>query len=112
MNLMEISEIQITPVKPQDGLIAFASFVIDKRLYICNVAIYTSGNGRGYRLVYPAKKLFDGQYIKFVHPIDKATGDAIEIAVIAKYEGLINQKFKDVAIEVANGNKPNTHIRV
>ena len=101
---MEISEIQIIPVKPKDGLIAFASLVIDNRLYIGNVAIYTSGNGRGYRLVYPAKRLFEGQYINFIHPINKATGDAIEEAVISKYMEIIGGVFENVSKEVENGS--------
>ena len=37
---MKISEIQIDFVKPRDGLIGFASFVIDENIYISSVAIH------------------------------------------------------------------------
>ena len=40
--MMEItlSEIEIIPVKPHNGLIAFSSFVLNKSFYIGDVAIF------------------------------------------------------------------------
>ena len=31
---MKIAEIQITPIKPKDGLVAFASVVLDNSVYL------------------------------------------------------------------------------
>lgn len=42
MGNISISEIQIVPVKPNNGLVAFASCVVNNSLYIGNIAIYTS----------------------------------------------------------------------
>jgi len=42
MSDLYISEIQIIPVKPKDGLVAFSSCVINNFLYIGNIGIYTS----------------------------------------------------------------------
>ena len=53
-----LSEIQIIPIKPQNGLVAFASFVLDGNLYLGSIGIVTRLNG-GYRLVYPTKKVGD-----------------------------------------------------
>lgn len=87
MSELEISEIQIIPVKPKDGLIAFASCVINKSLYIGNIAIYTSSSLKeGYRLVYPMKVLPNGKEINCVHPINKETGDSISEAIIKKFK--------------------------
>jgi stage V sporulation protein G len=90
MGNISISEIQIVPVKPNNGLVAFASCVVNNSLYIGNIAIYTSPLSRnGFRLVYPAKVLPNGKEINCVHPINRETGAAITAAVINKYERLL-----------------------
>lgn len=87
---MKISEIQIVPVKPRNGLVAFASCVIDDSLFVGNIAIYTSlSNSEGYRLVFPSKALANGKEIQCVHPINRETGRTISKAIINKYEDLI-----------------------
>lgn len=56
MNELVISEIQITPIKPQGSLVAFASCVVNEALYIGDIAIHSSlTNTEGFRLVYPDK---------------------------------------------------------
>lgn len=90
MNELLISEIQIIPIKPKDGLVAFASCVINESLYIGNIAIYTSpDNQEGYRLVYPMKVLPNGKEINCVHPINKETGDIISKAIIKKFKEVL-----------------------
>jgi DNA-binding cell septation regulator SpoVG len=87
MSSVSISEIHIVPVKPNNGLVAFASCVVNNSLYIGNIAIYTSPSSpNGFRLVYPAKVLPNGKEINCVHPINRETGAAITAAVIDKYE--------------------------
>ena len=74
-NVIRISEIQILPIKPQDGLVAFASCVINEALYLGNIAIYTSlSNSEGYRLVYPSKMIPTGMQINIFHPINRNLG--------------------------------------
>ena len=93
MEKLLISEIQIIPVKPKDGLLAFSSCVINDSLYMGNIAIYTSPTNReGYRLVYPMKVLPNGKEINCVHPINKETGEAIAKAIIGKYKNLISMR--------------------
>jgi len=85
-----ISEIQIIPVKPKDGLVAFASCVINNYLYIGNIALYTSpSRPGGYRLVYPSKILVNGKKVNCVHPIDKKVGELITARIIKKYIEII-----------------------
>ena len=57
--MMKLTEIQIVPVKPKDGLIAFVSFVINDSFFVGDVAIYSRLNQESYRLVYPIKTLFN-----------------------------------------------------
>jgi len=84
---LEISEIQIVPMKPRDGLVAFTSFVLNGQFYIGDIAIYTRLNG-GYRLVYPARMLPNGKRINCVHPINRDVGEAVEQAIVSKFEDL------------------------
>jgi stage V sporulation protein G len=83
-----ISEIQITPVKPCDGLVAFASFVFDNSIYCGSVGIITRPSG-GYRLVYPTKQVA-GRQLDIFHPISVKVGQLIEEKVMTKYENVMN----------------------
>ena len=90
MNDLILSEIQIIPVKPNDGLIAFASVVVNNQFYMGNIALYTSPTTPdGYRLVYPIKVLPNGKEISCVHPINKEAGKTVHDAIVERYERLI-----------------------
>ncbi len=92
MSELEITEIQILPIKPKDGLVAFASCVINNSLYIGNIALYTSAsNPDDFRLVYPSKILPYGKEINCVHPINKNAGDLISNAIIEKFKKIISK---------------------
>ncbi len=84
---MSISEIQIIPIKPQDGLVAFVSFVLDNNLYLGSVGILTRPEG-GYRLLYPTKKV-GMRNINIFHPINKEFAQSIEKEVISKFEDVM-----------------------
>ncbi len=84
-----LSEIQIIPIKPQNGLVAFACFVWDKSLYFGSIGIMTRPQG-GYRLVYPTKKVGD-RNINIFYPINKEFAEAIEKEIIKKFEEVVNQ---------------------
>lgn len=83
---MKISEINIEFIKPQDGLIAFASFVIEGSFYISSVAIHRKLDGEGYRLTYPNKSKHT-----LCHPINKQTSQAIEAAIFDKLKNVMNK---------------------
>lgn len=75
-----ISELQVVPIKPNDGLVGFASFIFEDNFYFGSIGIYTRPQG-GYRLTYPTR----GSYNIF-HPINKEIANEIEQEVIAKFE--------------------------
>lgn len=85
----QLSEIQIIPIKPKDGLVAFDSFVLDNNLYLGSIGIVTRLEG-GYSLVYPTKKV-GNRSINIFHPINREFADAIEKEVIEKFEEVMNQ---------------------
>jgi len=86
-----ISEIEIIPIKPHNGLLAFSSFILNNAFYIGDVAIYSRLNKPGYRLVYPVKALAYGARVNCFHPINKNAAQKIEDEVIKKYSDLISK---------------------
>ncbi|KAF0134049.1 MAG: hypothetical protein FD145_903 [Candidatus Saganbacteria bacterium] len=87
---IEISEVQIKFIPPHDGLVGFCSCVINDQLKIANIAIYNRING-GFRLVFPTKKLKNGQNIPCLHPINEESGKAIEDAIFKKFTELCDE---------------------
>ncbi len=83
-----LSEVQIIPIKPQNGLVAFASFVWDKNLYLGSIGIMTRPQG-GYRLVYPTKKIAD-RNLNIFYPINRETAQLIESEVVKQFEEVMN----------------------
>jgi DNA-binding cell septation regulator SpoVG len=79
-----VTDIQIIPINPKDGLVGFASFVFDDSFYFGSIGIYTRPHG-GFRLTYPTRKV-SGQNLHIYHPINKDIANLIEKSVISKFE--------------------------
>ncbi len=98
MNEIVISEIQIIPVRPKEGLVAFASFVINNQFYIGNIAIYTSpASPDGLRLVYPTRVLGNGKNVAIVFPVNQATGFSVQGSIVERYLRLVEKLSKGVS---------------
>lgn len=91
-NPTTISEIQFYPVKPQDGLLGFVSFVLDGKFWMGSVAVFTRKDG-GYRLVYPTRKVA-GQNINVFHPINQEIGSLVERAVSEKVAEIFSESHE------------------
>jgi DNA-binding cell septation regulator SpoVG len=89
--MTQVSEIEIVPVKPANGLVGFASCVLDNKLFLGSIAIYTRLSTEGYRCVYPTKKLPNGQQLQVYYPINKETSHVIEQAVSKKLDQLLTK---------------------
>ena len=97
MNKLEISEIQIVPIKPQNGLVAFASFIINQAIYLGNIAIYTCPSSEvSYRLVYPTRKLSNESQVNLVYPIKREVGEYIQSEIVKKYLKIVENVTKGV----------------
>ena len=86
--LNKISEIQIVPIKPNNGLVGFASFVYDGCIFLGSIGIYTRPSG-GYRLTYPTRK-GNTEDFNIFYPINKEIANVIEEVIIAKFEKVTN----------------------
>lgn len=91
--MMTISEINITPVRPRNGLVAFASCVINGCLYCGSIGVHVQPNGR-FRLVYPSRKV-GGWEMGVFHPINRCAGKIIEAAITAKCDELFGEKREE-----------------
>lgn len=87
MSNFSVTEIQIIPVKPQNGLVGFASCVINNQLYVGNIAIHSTLDGN-FRLVFPTKSLRHGKQLPCVYPINKPTEKALTQSIVKAYEDL------------------------
>ena len=90
MKIMKITEIQIIPIKPRDGLVAFASIVLECGLYLGSIGVYTRIDGSGYRITYPTK-IIGNKDINIYHPISRETSKVIEKAIISEAEKIFKQ---------------------
>lgn len=88
-----ISEIEIVPVKPKDGLVAFVGFTLFNAIHCSSVAIFTKPDG-GYRLSYPTKKVGE-QNMPIFYPINKYIGEEITKHIVYRYEELMKGYIRD-----------------
>ena len=86
---LEISEIRIVPVKPREGLVGFASCVVNGQIYLGGIGIHSDLKNGGFRLVFPAKSLSNGTTIPICHPITKKAGDSLQKAIAEAWERLM-----------------------
>ncbi len=90
---MRVSEVTITPVKPNNGLVGIASVVVDGNIYLSSIAIYTKLDG-SYRLLYPTKVVGNKQLGLF-YPINRNASKAIEDAVFQKCNEVFEGRIED-----------------
>ena len=86
---MKITEINITPIKPFGGQVAFASIVIDGSFYLSSIAIYVRMDG-SLRLLYPTKKIGEHSTTIF-HPIRWEISKMVEQEIFEKYNELLEK---------------------
>ena len=88
---MKISEINIFPITPRDGLLGFCNFIYNDEFYMGGIGVYSRPEG-GIRLTYPYKK-GDHTNIPLYYPINKEVGDNILKKVEEKYQEVIEKAY-------------------
>lgn len=88
---MKISEVNIQLIKPVNGLVAFASVVLDDKIYLGSIGVHQRLDGTGYRLTYPTKKTGHRDFHIF-HPIERDLGQQIEQTIFAKVTALLEKQ--------------------
>ncbi len=88
MSKIFVSEVKIEIVKPSNGLIGFASIVIDNTIFLASIAVYKKLNAQGYRILYHTKDKF-----AIYHPITKEASNLIEEAIFNKLEDVMSKVY-------------------
>lgn len=96
-----VTEIQIVPIKPENGLIAFCSFVLYESIYCSSVGIFSRQNG-DCRLVYPTKRV-GLKAINIFHPISREIGNLIEQEVTKIYKDVMNNDRYNITYNSTEG---------
>ena len=84
---MEITKVQIRKINPKEGLVGFASFIIEDSLYMGNIGIFSRLNKDTFRLIFPEKKVNDKK-IPIFYPLTTEFYYTLE--------DLVNQKIKEI----------------
>ncbi len=85
----KITDIQITPITPKNGLIALASVVLNNSIFLGSIGVYTKLSSPGsYRITYPTKKVA-GKDLNIYRPTNKETSKLIEDAIIKKVKQIL-----------------------
>jgi len=75
--------------------VAFASFLINKSLYVSSIAVYTRLNSSGgYRLVYPSK-LQANKEVNIFYPVTKEAGNIIETEINRVALSILNKRSNE-----------------
>lgn len=86
---MKIKNVNIIPVSRNNGLIAFASLMLDDDILLSSIAVYKKLDG-GFRLLYPSKCVRGSEMTVF-HPLNRNTSKAIEEAIFEKIKDVKNK---------------------
>jgi len=89
-----LTEIEIYPIKPHEGLIGFVSFVLNEQFYVGNVGLHLRPSGE-IRLLYPHKRLGNGKEVNCFHPITKSAGNKIIEQISNEYNALVNKSLNE-----------------
>ena len=87
-NVPEISQVEIIPFRPRNGLLGFASCIINNQFFIGDIAFFSRPAG-GIRLGFPEKKLSNGAKVDIFKPLTSNVDAVIESAVMERYEQLM-----------------------
>jgi len=106
---LTVDEVEIYPVRPHGGLVAFASCIVNGCLYLGNIGIHTKPDGNSYRLVFPVKILPNGKQIQCVHPVTREAGELLLQAISSKFEALTASAQRDEDVVVTSQQRGGSH---
>lgn len=96
-----ITEVNIILIKPKNGLLGFASVVLDEKIYLGSIGIHSKLDGSGLRLTYPTKKIGDSD-LNIFHPINRALSKEIEEAIFNQFKKVmtkVNDRYNNPSYE-------------
>ncbi len=80
---MSITKVELLPIRPQNGLMAFACVEINNQFYVSSIGVHKRRDGKGYRITYPTRKVGE-QNLTIFHPTEPSLSREIEQAIFSK----------------------------
>ncbi len=81
---MEITDIRLRRIETEGKMKAVASVTFDNEFVVHDIKVIESQNGLF--IAMPSRKTPDGEFKDIAHPINSATREKIQTAVLAKYD--------------------------
>ena len=97
---IKVSNIEIVPISPRRGHVAFASCELNGCVRLDGIGIHSRRDGSGFRLTFPSKLLANGRYLDLYFPTTKEAGDTFQNAIVSSYLELMGLDEKEC------GNSP------
>lgn len=84
---MGVTKVELLPIRPQGGLMAFACIELDSGVYISSIGVHRRRDGEGYRITYPTKKV-GNRDLTICHPTRADLSVEIEKVICKKAKEL------------------------
>jgi hypothetical protein len=81
---MKIKRVEIVPIRPFEGLIAFANVVLEEGLYLGCIGVHRKLDG-GFRITFPTRKVGEANLCIY-HPTHPGISKEFEAAICSKAE--------------------------
>ncbi|GEN58002.1 putative septation protein SpoVG [Halolactibacillus alkaliphilus] len=93
---MEVTDVRLRCVESDSRMKAIASITLDEAFVVHDIRVIDGNNGLFVAM--PSKRTPDGEFRDIAHPINAKMRNIIEIAILAKYEEVV-QETKEVSQE-------------
>lgn len=84
---MKIKRVEIVPIRPFEGLIAFANVVLEEGLFLGSIGIHRKLDG-GFRITFPSKKIGETNLCIY-HPMNPEVSKEFETAICSRAEEVL-----------------------
>jgi DNA-binding cell septation regulator SpoVG len=79
---MKIKKVEIIPIRPHEGLIAFASVILEEGFYLGSIGVHRKLDG-GFRITFPTRKVGETNLCIY-HPLTPEISKTFEQAICLK----------------------------
>ncbi|MCF7890271.1 septation regulator SpoVG [Candidatus Bipolaricaulota bacterium] len=101
---MEITRVEIRPMKDEGNLKSFCSVVFDDVFIIHSVKVIEGSNGLFVAM--PSREVGDGEYRDTAHPIDNDFRLELEEKVLKKYREEVGEEAEEGAEDLETVEEP------
>lgn len=86
---MQITDVRVRKIAKEGKMKAVVSITLDNAFVVHDIKVIEGD--RGLFIAMPSKKTMDGEYRDVAHPINSATRDAIQKAILEGYEKALSE---------------------